>query len=317
MSHNHSHNHGHDHFPADAGAYLNRAFIIGITLNLVFVAAEFVAGWLYDSMALMSDAGHNLSDVVSLALSMFAFRLARLRPTETYTYGRKKSTVVVSLANACILLVVIGIIVMESVEKLVDPRPVEGGVIAWVAGVGILINGFTAWLFMRHRKTDLNVKGAYLHMAADALVSAGVVVSGVVISFTGWYPLDPIIGIVIAAVIFISTWGLLRDSIRLSLDGVPPGLDLREITAAIEGADPAIEQIHHVHIWPLSTTENALTAHILVRDAADAPRVKRAVKQMLAARGISHATLETELAAEAAEHCHDTVCGAANTSNGK
>lgn len=308
-SHGHNHGHSHNHLPADTGTYLNRAFIAGIVLNLVFVAAEFIAGWIYDSLALISDAGHNLSDVVSLALSMLAFRLARLKPTEKYTYGRKKSTVIVSLANACILLLVIGIILWESVEKLMEPRPVEGGVIAWVAGIGIVINGFTAWMFMRHRKTDLNVKGAYLHMAADALVSAGVVVSGLIISFTGWYVLDPIIGIVIAIVIFISTWGLLRDSVRLSLDGVPPGIDLHEVAGEIKRSDPAIEGVHHLHIWPLSTTENALTAHIVVKSPGDIPRAKDAVKGMLAGRGIKHATLETELVSETS-HCSqaDIVC---------
>lgn len=313
MSHKHSHNdghgHSHGHLPSDTNTYLNRAFIAGIVLNLVFVAAEFIAGWIYDSLALISDAGHNLSDVVSLALAMLAFRLSRLKPTEKYTYGRKKSTVVVSLANACILLVVIGVILWESVGKLLDPRPVEGEAIAWVAGIGIVVNGFTAWLFMRHRKTDLNVKGAYLHMAADALVSAGVVVSGIVISFTGWYLLDPIIGIVIAVVIFISTWDLLRDSVRLSLDGVPRDIDLHEVAETVKGADPAVEGLHHLHIWPLSTTENALTAHILIRSADDATRVKEKVREALARQGITHATLETELTSEPHPECTaDIIC---------
>lgn len=300
--HAHGHSHGHDHGLSGPGSgdYLNRAFIIGIVINLVFVAVEFVAGVMVDSVALMSDAGHNLSDVISLALALMAFRLAKLRPTNSYTYGRKKSTVIVSLANACILLVAVGLIVYESVMKLIEPQPVEGGVIAWVAGVGILINGFTAWLFMKHRKNDLNVKGAYLHMAADALVSAGVVVSGIIISFTGWYALDPIIGIVVAVIIFISTWGLLRDSVRLSLDGVPPGIDVEAIVKDIRDVDAAVQDVHHVHIWPLSTTENALTAHVVLAAGSDAAGVKCRVKEMLVKHGIGHATLEIELPGE---HC--------------
>ncbi len=226
----HSHPHSHDitanfsYAKKGRDSYLNRAFVVGIALNLVFVAVEFIAGVVEGSVALMSDAGHNLSDAVSLALALLAFRLARQKPTKEYTYGRKKSTIIVSLANACILLVAIGIILYESIQKLLAPQPIEGGVVAWVAGVGIIINTFTAWLFLRHSKNDLNIRGAYLHMVADALVSVGVVISGLIISFTGFYILDSLVGIVVAVIIFISTWGLLRDSIRLSLDGVPAGL---------------------------------------------------------------------------------------------
>lgn len=307
--HGHSHaGHSHSFDPASAGKYLNRAFTFGIVLNLVFVAVEFVAGWILDSVALMSDAGHNLSDVVSLALSLLAFKLAQQKPTAKYTYGRKKSTIVVALANACILLIVIGVILVESVEKLQNPQPVEGGAIAWVAGVGIVINAFTAWLFMRHKDKDLNVKGAYLHMAADALVSVGVLVSGLIISRTGWYVIDPIIGIVIAVVIFISTWGLLKDSIRLSLDGVPPGVDAEEIAGAIRGVDPRIREVHHVHIWALSTTENALTAHVVVDSGAGVAELRHRIKDALAEHGIGHATLEFELPGDRErEACGD--CG--------
>lgn len=297
--HGHSHaGHGHSIDPASAGRYLNRAFTFGIVLNLVFVAVEFGAGLVLDSVALMSDAGHNLSDVVSLALSLMAFRLARQKPTAVYTYGRKKSTVVVSLANACILLVAIGVIMVESIEKLQNPQPVQGGAIALVAGVGIVINGITAWLFMRHKNTDLNVKGAYLHMAADALVSVGVLFSGLVINRTGWYVIDPIVGIAIAVVILFSTWGLLRDSLRLSLDGVPPGVDAAGIAEMIRTADPRVRDVHHVHIWPLSTTENALTAHVVVNSATGLEGLKHYIKEQLAAHGIAHATLEFELPGE-------------------
>lgn len=257
MGHDH-----HHHLPVD---HLNRAFVLGIVLNLVFVCVEFGAGLWFDSVALISDAGHNLSDVVSLVLSLIAFRLARVKPTASYTYGYRKSTVLVSLLNACILLVAVGVILVESVRKLYDPQPVDGDSIAWVAGIGIVINAFTAWLFIRDKEKDLNVKGAYLHMAADTLVSVGVLVSGIVIRLTGWYAIDPVVGIAIALVILFSTSKLLHDSLRLSLDGVPVGIDSERVRRSITETDPRIEDVHHVHIWAISTTQNALTAHVVVR----------------------------------------------------
>lgn len=291
------HDHAHTHLPDRLG----RAFLIGIVLNLVFVAVEFGAGLWLDSVALISDAGHNLSDVVSLVLSLIAFRLTGVKPSSKYTYGYKKSTVLVSLLNACILLVAVGVILVESIRKLHDPQPVEGGAIAWVAGVGIVVNAFTAWLFVRDKERDLNVKGAYLHMAADALVSVGVVVSGIAIRFTGWYVIDPIVGIAIALIILLSTSRLLLDSLRLSLDGVPAGIDPDRIARRIGEADPAIAGVHHVHIWAISTTENALTAHIVVRTTKGAEALKQRIKRLLAAEGIGHATLEFEL--------QDSPCG--------
>ena len=293
----HTHNHSVDH--------LNRAFMLGILLNLVFVAVEFGAGLFLDSVALISDAGHNLSDVVSLVLSLLAFRLARLKPTPKYTYGYKKSTVLVSLLNACILLVAVGVIFAESIDKLKNPTPIAGGSVAWVAGVGIVINAFTAWLFLKDKEKDLNVKGAYLHMAADTLVSVGVLISGIVISFTGWYIIDPIIGMVIAVVILISTAHLLHDSLRLSLDGVPTGIDSERIRKEILDADPGIANVHHLHIWAISTTENALTAHIAVRDTEQIPALKHRIKHLLEHTGITHATLEFE---RPEETCDDPGC---------
>ena len=289
----HTHNHSVDH--------LNRAFMLGILLNLVFVAVEFGAGLFLDSVALISDAGHNLSDVVSLVLSLLAFRLARLKPTPKYTYGYKKSTVLVSLLNACILLVAVGVIFAESIDKLKNPTPIAGGSVAWVAGVGIVINAFTAWLFLKDKEKDLNVKGAYLHMAADTLVSVGVLISGIVISFTGWYVIDPIIGMVIAVVILISTAHLLHDSLRLSLDGI----DSERIRKEILDADPGIANVHHLHIWAISTTENALTAHIAVRDTEQIPALKHRIKHLLEHTGITHATLEFE---RPEETCDDPGC---------
>lgn len=303
----HSHA-GHHHSGLGIGddgvsKYLSRAFLLGIILNIIFVAVEFGAGLILGSVALMSDAGHNLSDVVSLALAMLAFRLAKRKPSDKYTYGHKKSTVIVSLTNAFILLAAIGLILYESIEKLMNPQPIAGGAVAWVAGIGIIINAFTAWLFMRHKDTDLNIKGAYLHMAADTLVSVGVLISGVIISFTGWYPLDPIIGIIIAVVIFLSTWGLLKDSIRLSLDGVPPGIDPEEIVSAILSSDNRITDVHHIHIWALSTTETAMTAHISVNSMEHAEAMKQNVKYALAKYGIKHSTLELELKGDKGAHC--------------
>lgn len=295
MSHEHSHQHSH----AINAESLNKAFIIGIVLNLAFVVIEFAAGFWFDSLALLSDAGHNLSDVVSLVLALLAFRLAKVKANERYTYGYKKSTILVSLLNAVILLVVVGAIVIESIHKLNNPAVVPGGAIAWVAGVGVLINAFTAFLFMKDKEKDLNVKGAYLHMAADALVSVGVLVAGIVISRTGWYIIDPIIGLIVAVVILISTWNLLHDSLRLTLDGVPTSIDSQKVVKAIR-ALPGVDDVHHIHIWAISTTENALTAHIVLKQPEGMQEVKHLIRHRLEDFGIGHATLEFEVPGE---HC--------------
>lgn len=287
MEHQHHHDHHHEI------TSLNKAFIIGISLNLAFVVAEFLAGFWYNSLGLLSDAGHNLGDVASLVLAMLAFRLAKVHPTSSYTYGYKKSTVLVSLMNAVILLVAVGIIIAESITKLIHPQPVEGDAIAWVAGIGVVINAVTAWLFMKDKDKDLNVKGAYLHMAADALVSIGVVVSGIVIAYTGWYIIDPIIGLGIAIAIIVSTWGLLRDSLRLSLDGVPAGTDIVKVEEVIH-AVKGVKGVHHLHIWAISTTETALTAHISIEDVSEMERIKQEIKHELQHAGVQHATLEFE-----------------------
>ena len=295
MSREHSHQHSH----AINAESLNKAFIIGIVLNLAFVVIEFAAGFWFDSLALLSDAGHNLSDVVSLVLALLAFRLAKVKANERYTYGYKKSTILVSLLNAVILLVAVGAIVIESIHKLSNPAVVPGGAIAWVAGVGVLINAFTAFLFMKDKEKDLNVKGAYLHMAADALVSVGVLVAGIVISRTGWYIIDPIIGLIVAVVILISTWNLLHDSLRLTLDGVPTSIDSQKVVEAIR-ALPGVDDVHHIHIWAISTTENALTAHIVLKQPESMQEVKHLIRHRLEDFGIGHATLEFEVPGE---HC--------------
>lgn len=295
------HRHPHSHAHAHAITSLNKAFLWGIALNAGFVAVEFAVGLWYGSMGLLSDAGHNLSDVASLLLAMLAFRLAQAQATPRYTYGYRKSTVLISLLNSVILLIAVGVIVAESVGRMLHPEPVVGGAIAWTAGIGVAVNGFTAWLFLRDKDRDLNVKGAYLHMAADALVSIGVLVSGVVISATGWVIVDPIVGLAVAGVIVASVWSLTRDSLRLSLDGVPSGIDVADLEcrmAAVEG----VQAVHHIHVWALSTTENALTAHVVLDDLACMGEVKHALKRSLRESGISHATLEFE---SSGERCED------------
>lgn len=284
--------HYHEHHQFEAYSP-KRAFIIGIALNSAFVIVEFAAGFWQHSLGLLSDAGHNLGDVASLILAMLAFRLAEVHPTSSYTYGFKKSTVLVSLLNAVILLVAVGIIIAESISKFITPQAVEGSTIAWVAGIGVIINAITAWLFIKGKDKDLNIKGAYLHMAADALVSIGVVVSGITIAQTQWYIIDPIIGFIIALIIIYSTWGLLRNSLRLSLDGVPEGINVNKIIQSISAIN-GIENIHHLHIWAISTTETALTAHVLIKDAQQMSPIKHQIKDKLMEMGIQHVTLEFE-----------------------
>ncbi len=297
MTHEHHH---HDH----AVSSLNKAFILGISLNVAFVIVEFAVGIYYGSMGLLSDAGHNLSDVASLLLAMLAFRLAQAHATPKYTYGYKKSTVLISLLNSVILLIAVGVIVAESIGRMLHPAPVEGGAIAWTAGIGVVINGFTAWLFMKDKDRDLNVKGAYLHMAADALVSVGVLVSGLVISWTGWTIVDPIVGLVVAVVIVASVWSLTRDSLRLSLDGVPGDIDVIGIGEKMT-AVPGVKEVHHIHVWAISTTENALTAHVVLDSLSRMECVKRDLKALLAASGIPHVTLEFESTTEQCGDLHD------------
>ena len=294
LPHGHRHaGHRHEHRISS----LNLAFLIGFVLNVAFVVVEFAVGICSGSMGLLSDAGHNLSDVASLLLAMLAFRLARVRATSRYTYGYRKSTVLISLLNSVILLVAVGVIVAESVGRMLRPEPVVGGAIAWTAGVGVLVNGFTAWLFLRDKEKDLNVRGAYLHMAADALVSIGVLLSGVVIAWTGWTIVDPIIALVVAAVIVASVWSLTRDSLRLSLDGVPEGIDVANTERRMLSVE-GVSAVHHIHIWAMSTTENALTAHVVVEDLAVMEQVKAELKRQLRACGIPHVTLEFETRSE-------------------
>lgn len=291
LVHSHSHSHSHNH--SQVITTLNRAFIIGIVLNIAYVLAEAIFGLCYHSLGLLSDAGHNLSDVVSLVLALIAFKLSDSIATRKFTYGYKKSTILISLLNALILGVAVVFIIVESVRKLITPQEVQGQVISIVAAIGVVINGFTAWLFMKDQKRDLNVKGAYLHMLADALVSVGVVVSGIVIYFTGWYIIDPLIGLVVAVVIIVASWELLHDSVRLALDGVPAQLDFDHVKDAMMGQE-GVREVHHLHIWALSTTENAMTAHVVVDNLTEMEHTKEHLKEKLSEMGITHATLEFE-----------------------
>lgn len=319
MTHDHRHTHSHGAHDRDAGPHahqhgpvtltsVSRALIMGAVLNAGYVAVEFGLGVYYNSVALIADAGHNLSDVAGLLISLLAFRLARVRQRPGFTYGFRKSTVLASLSNAVILLVTIGAILWESVQRFHQPEPVAGGPVAWVAGVGIVVNSVSALLFFRDKEHDLNVRGAYLHLIADALVSLGVVIAGIVISSTGWVWLDPVIGLVVAAVILGSTWRLLSDSVRLSLDGVPANVDLTDVMSELR-AVAGVRDVHHVHVWAMSTTENALTAHLVLTSGltdAQVAHLKDDARHRLLHRNIRHATLETEVVAETdcqAEQC--------------
>ncbi len=286
--------HHHDHGHGTELRSVNRAFIVGIMLNMAFVAVEAVTGFWTNSLALLSDAGHNLSDVASLALSLVAFRLAKVKATANYTYGFRKATILVALLNAVILLLVVGSIVYEAILRFNRPQPIPGATIALVAFIGIIVNSLTAYLFMRNKESDLNVKGAYLHLAADALVSLGVVVAGVLLMYTNWLWLDTVISLVIAVVIVVSTWSLLTDSLRLSLDGVPPNVDLAIIKSKVL-ALPGVADFHHIHVWAISTTKNALTAHLVISNAVDLKmvgQIKDQVKHALEHLNVHHSTIE-------------------------
>ncbi len=301
--HEHEH-HGHHHHHTHAIEKLSTIYIVAVALNLAFVIVEAVAGIVGNSIGLLSDAGHNLSDVFSLLLAMIALKLASSHATKRFTYGHRKASVLISLLNAIILLVAVGAIIVESVEKFFNPTEVNGTLIIWTAAVGIVINGLTAWALSRQQKHDINTRGAFLHMLADTLVSVGVVISGVVIKYTGWTVVDPIIGLVIAVVILVSTWELLSESLRMSTDAVPEGFDVDDISHKIESLDGVLN-VHHMHIWAISTTETALTCHIVIPEATMLEEVTDRVKETLDGLGIHHSTLELETRSS---HCKDHDC---------
>jgi cobalt-zinc-cadmium efflux system protein len=289
-SHNHAHgHHGHSHAPASFG----HAFAIGIVLNLGFVFAEAGFGFLSGSLALVADAGHNLSDVVGLVLAWGASILVRRRPTLRRTYGLRRTSILAALANAVLLLIAIGAIAWEAVRRFAEPGPVAGGTVIGVALAGIAVNGITALLFLRGQ-SDLNIRGAFLHMAADAGVSFGVVLSGIAIVLTGWSWLDPVVSLAIVVIIFVGTWGLLRDSANLALDAVPENIDTMEVQGFLETL-PEVIDVHDLHIWAMSTTETALTAHLVMpRGHGGDALLSRACRELHDQFGIEHATLQIE-----------------------
>jgi cobalt-zinc-cadmium efflux system protein len=293
-AHGHAHDHGHGHAHVHAPARFDRAFAVGIGLNLAYVLAE--AGWglWAGSVALLADAGHNLSDVLGLAVAWAGATLARRAPSKRFTYGLKGSTILAALVNGLLLLVALGAIVLEAAQRLASPRDVPGLTVAAVAAVGIAVNGVTAWLFARGRHDDINIRGAYLHMAADAAVSAGVVATGVAIWATGWRWLDPVTSLVLAAIIIVQTLDLLREAAEMALAAVPRGIDYDRVAAAL-GELPGVVQVHDLHIWPMSTTEPVLTAHLVMPAGPPGDAFLRRAEAMLRARfGIGHATLQVE-----------------------
>lgn len=297
--HNHGQHHGHHHHHGvvtDSDGRLASVFYWAIGLNAAYVVLEAVFGFITGSMGLLSDAGHNLSDVASLLIALIAYKASQRPPTPEFSYGYGRSTVEASLANAVILYVAVVFIVIEAVERLVHPAAVDGADIAWIAGAGVVVNGVTAWMLMRHSGHDLNVRGAFMHMAADTLVSLGVVASGIVISFTGWYWLDPVVGLLIAAMIAVGSWSLLRESLRLSLDGVPTDVDIPEVEKTILGV-ANVRSLHHLHVWPMSTTRKALTVHVIVDTPEHIDQAIADIRSALAAIGIDHSTIEAETTA--------------------
>lgn len=313
MSHHHHNNenhHGHSHhhhgeMPVAHAA--NTAFVTGIVLNMGYVIFQGSVGLYSHSMVLLSDAGHNLSDVASLVLSLLAFRLAKKKATQQYTYGYKKGTIIAALMNAVILLVTVGLLAVESVHHLLKPVPVEGGTVAWVSALGIVVNAGSAFLFFGYKEKDLNMKSAYLHLMADAAVSVGVVIAGLVIKYTSWYWLDGSMSLVILATIIWATWSLMMNSLRLALDAVPGAIDIAAIEKKIL-ATPGIVSMHHTHIWAMSTTENALTTHIVLQDGLgfeQRTKLLAGLKHMLLHAGIHHATIETEAVGQL---CGEDTC---------
>jgi cobalt-zinc-cadmium efflux system protein len=290
MGHGHDHGGGHGHAPASYGT----AFAVGVTLNLGFVIAEVIYGRLAHSLALVADAGHNLSDVLGLVLAGGAILLSRRRPTKERTYGFRRSSILAALVNAAFLLISVGAIAWEAIGRLGKPDPVEGKTVIGVAALGILINGATALMFMRGRKSDLNIHGAFTHMAADAVIALGVAVTGVVILYTGWLWLDPAASLVIVALIVYGTWELLSDSVNLALDAVPEGIDVDGIKAYLTEL-PTCTEVHDLHNWGMSTTEAALTAHVVMaQSVCDDALLAKTASELYEKFGIEHTTLQVE-----------------------
>ena len=297
--HDHAHDHGHGHAHGPGGhvhapASFGRAFAIGIGLNTAFVVIEAVYGFASNSMSLVADAGHNLSDVLGLLVAWIASVLVKRRASARFTYGLRGSSILAALFNAVFLLIATGAILWEAVARLIHPEPVAGGTVMVVAAIGILVNGLTAWLFASSAKGDINIRGAFLHMAADAAVSAGVVLAGLVIWATGLDWIDPAVSLVIAGLIVWATWGLLRDSVAMAMAAVPPGIEPERVRLYLRER-PGVSDLHDLHIWPMSTTEIALTAHLVMEQGHPGNRFLIDVASELRSRfGIAHTTLQIE-----------------------
>jgi cobalt-zinc-cadmium efflux system protein len=287
MAHEH-HSHSNTSFTD-----LNRSFAVGIALNVAYVIVEIIYGWHNHSTSLLSDAAHNVGDISGLLLAFLAFKLQKIKSSKQFSYGFKKGSIVTSFINSVLLAFAIGAIAWEGIHKILNPSPLSGTVIMWVALMGVIINFISALLFKKNQKEDINIKAAYWHLMADALVSLGVVIAGILIYYTDWYILDGITAIIIAIVVLFSTWGLFKDSAIAILDGVPASIDFNEIKGhllEIKG----VKGVHHVHIWGISTNENALTAHILIENLEEMEAIKTAVKTELKEHNVSHSTLEFE-----------------------
>lgn len=296
----HQHHHPHPDF--------GKAFIIGIALNSAFIVAEIIYGLQANSLALLADAGHNASDVLGLFLAWGATVLAKRRPSERYTYGLQSSSILAALANALLLMIAVGGIGIEALQRFSNPQPVAENTIIWVAGIGVIINGITAWLFMKGHD-DLNIRGAFMHMAADALISLGVVLAGILMIYTGWLWLDPLVSLSIAGAIIIGTWGLLRDSLNLALQAVPRNIDATEVKTYLASLD-GVKEVHDLHIWAMSTAETALSAHLLIPEGHPGDAfIWQVVNQLEEKFQISHATIQIELGNGGAEcsltHAHE------------
>ena len=305
MEHHHDHSHHHHHVP-DLKR-INQAFYVGIGANALYTLIEFVVGIRINSLALISDASHNLSDVATLIISLLGMKLAQKGATSLYTYGYKKASILASFINAVILCLIVIKIAIESIERFSNPPQMLGSMIIITALIGIFINGLSAFLFYKGQKDDINIKGAFLHLLVDALVSFGVIVSGIIISFTGWNIIDPIISFIIAFVILFSTWSLLKESVKLILDGVPQQISNEKIQSLLE-IHPVIDSVHHLHIWALSSSENALTAHLVLKEDVSLEafmHIKKELKHELFHQGIQHATLEIDCLSVT---CDDTSC---------
>jgi cobalt-zinc-cadmium efflux system protein len=290
MGHNHSH-------AAPTITNLNRAFVIGIVLNFGYVIFQIIVGFIIHSLSLLSDALHNFADVIALALSLLAFKLASIKSTEKYTFGYKKASILIALFNTLLLLISVGAIGYEAVLRFFKPEPQQGITIAIVSGVGILINGISALQFFRDKESDLNVKSAFMHLAADATVSLGLVLGGILIHFTGWLWIDPLLSLIVALVIIWGTWSLTKDTLRLSLNGVPNDINLEEVRKEILES-PEVASVNHIHVWAISTTQNALTAHIVLKEVIDLQAInilKKNIKHHLEHVNIHHATLEFDV----------------------